>query len=68
MLNAGTLFAGLLFGAIGFFAFQYGWRQAKFRMLGIGIALMAYPYFIPDLLMTYVIGVALVGVLFLFRD
>jgi len=68
MINTGTLFAGLLFGAIGLFAFQYGKRQANFKMLGIGIALMAYPYFISDLLMTYVVGIALVGALFLFRD
>ncbi len=68
MMNAGTTFAALLFGAIGFFAFRYGRRQSNFKMLGIGIALMVYPYFISDVVMTYVVGIALVGASFIFRD
>ena len=61
-----NLFGGLIFGSIGFFAFRYGKRQGNYRMLGIGIALMVYPYFIPNTLAVYLVGAALVAALFFF--
>ncbi len=58
------LFASLVFGGIGFVAFVYGKKQADFKSLGIGIALMVYPYFVTSLLWSCIIGVALTALLF----
>ena len=62
------LFASLIFGAIGFVAFAYGKRQHRIKILFIGLALMAYPYFVPNVLAMYAIGILLTAALFVVRD
>ena len=64
----GQLFGGLLFGTVGFVAFMYGKREASLRPMLIGAALMAYPYFVANLLVLYGIGVLLITALFVWRD
>ena len=64
----GQLFGGLLFGTVGFVAFMYGKREASLRPMLIGAALMAYPYFVANLLVLYGIGVLLFTALFVWRD
>ena len=63
-----NLMAGVIFGAIGFAAFIYGKKQASFKPMVIGIALMAFPYFISNTVAVYAIGAALSIALFIFRD
>lgn len=63
MLN---LLGGLIFGAVGMIAFASGKRQMNFRRMGLGVALMVYPYFVPNPLAVYLVGVGLVAALFLF--
>jgi hypothetical protein len=63
-----NLIGGLLFGSIGFVAFIYGKRMHVWKPMFLGIALMAYPYFVTDDLTLFVIGVAGTAALFLFRD
>ena len=67
MPTPGSLFAGILFGAIGAGVFLYGKRQAEFRVLFTGIALIALPYLIGDTLWLYVAGAALCASLYLLR-
>jgi hypothetical protein len=63
-----ALLGSLLFGAIGFGAFLYGKKMVLYKPMLIGIILMAYPYFVPETWLLYVIGCALCLGLFLFRD
>ena len=65
---AANLFGQILFGAIGMGAFVYGKKQASFKAMLIGAALIAYPYFVPETWMFYAIGGLLTLCLFLFRD
>ena len=67
-MTAGNLIGGIIFGGIGFIAFVYGKKMMNFKALGIGLALMIYPYFIPNTLILYVVGVVLTGLLYYFRD
>ena len=67
-MNIASLFASLLFGAVGFVAFAYGKRQQRVKILLIGMALMAYPYFVPNVLAMYVIGTLLTAAIFIVRD
>jgi hypothetical protein len=67
-MTAANLFGGLLFGCIGLGAFIYGKRQASWKAMATGVALMAYPYFIPNTIAMYGIGLALTVALFAFRD
>ena len=67
-LSFTNLMGGIIFGSIGLFAFMYGKKQASFRMMGIGIVLMAFPYFVSNTVAVYAIGVILTVVLYLFRE
>jgi hypothetical protein len=55
MESAAPLIWGLLFSSIGLGYFMYGRRQAVPLVKYAGLALMVYPYFVPN---TY----ALVGI------
>jgi hypothetical protein len=63
-----NLFAGFIFGSIGFVAFIYGKKIASFRPMIIGIVLMVYPYFISGTLFIYLIGIALTASLYFWRE
>jgi len=64
----GSLFGMIVFGAIGMAAFVYGKKNAQAKPMIIGVALMAYPYFVPEGWLLYLIGAALTASLFLFHD
>ena len=51
---------GVLFSAIGAGFFLYGRKQTAVVPLACGLALMAYPYFVDDVVLTVAIGVVLV--------
>ena len=63
-----NLFAQIIFGSIGFVAFVYGKKQSDFKTLGIGIVLMAYPYFVQNTIAVCAIGALLTTALFIFHD
>lgn len=67
-MSAPNLFAGVIFGAIGLGAFIYGKKQSDFKVLGLGIALMVFPYFIPNTIALYAVGAVLTGCLFIFHN
>ncbi len=58
----------MIFGAVGFVAFAYGKKQASFKTMVIGAALIAYPYFVMNIFALYAVGTALTAALFIFRD
>ena len=57
-----SLFLGLLFGAVGSGYVIYGKRQHDALFLGVGFALIVYPYFVAGLILTIVIGVCLAAI------
>lgn len=62
------LVGALLFGLIGFAAYRYGGKVGQSQTRWIGLALMLYPYAISATWLMYVIGLALCGALYWFRD
>ncbi len=68
MPSPAVLFAGLIFGLIGIAGFTYGRRNALWKPMGIGVALIVFPYFITQVLLLYAIGIALCGALYFWRD
>ncbi len=58
----------ILFGGIGMGAFIYGKKSGSLKPVIIGIALMAYPYFVESSGLIFLIGALLTASLFLFRD
>jgi len=63
-----TLIGSLIFGAIGLAAFIYGKRAELLTPMIIGVVLMAYPYFVSETWLLYLIGCALCAGLLLFRE
>lgn len=61
-LNTASLLWGVLFGSVGFGFFLYGRKQKAVVPLICGLALMAFPYFISNVVLLVVIGVALIAV------
>jgi len=61
--DANALLASLLVGSIGFVSFAYGKKMRRLPQMLIGVALMAYPYFVASVPIMLGIGVALLGVL-----
>ncbi len=65
--SVAEIVAEFIFGSIGFVAFIYGKRMHVWTPMFIGLALMIYPYFVPDMLVLGTIGAILTALLFLFR-
>ena len=72
-LNPGGLLAGfslytillaVFFGLIGFAAFRYGRKNSEPRPLILGIALMAYGYFVTNAWISLAVGSVLTAALF----
>jgi len=66
-MNATTLFLGVLFGSIGLGLFLYGRKQRAIVPAVCGIALMIYPYFMPNVFALIAVGVVLSGIPYFFR-
>jgi hypothetical protein len=63
-----ALLGSILFGAVGLGAFIYGKRMVLYKPMVIGVALMAYPYFVPETWLIYTIGCVLCLGLYFYRD
>ncbi len=59
-----TILIAVLFGLVGFAAFRYGRRNSEPRPLFLGIALMAYGYFVSNAWASFGIGALLTLLLF----
>lgn len=53
------IFGAVIFGLIGIAAYRLGKRAERPRTKWLGVALMLYPYAVPEIWLLYVIGVAL---------
>jgi len=64
-VNANSLLASVLLGSVGMGFFVYGKKQRRAPHLVVGVALMVYPYFVSSVALMLIIGVVLVGLLYL---
>ena len=58
----------LLFGIIGIAAYRYGKKTGLAAPKWIGVALMLYPYGVPEVWMLYVVGAGLCVALYGYRQ
>jgi hypothetical protein len=63
-----SLLWGLLFGSIGLGYFIYGKKQRSVVPLVCGLALMLFPYFVPNLILLVGMGVLLVIIPYFLRE
>lgn len=62
------LAGAILFGLIGWAAYRYGKKMVRPNVKWIGVALMLYPYAVPQTWLLYMLGTALCAALFWLRD
>jgi hypothetical protein len=63
-----SLLWGLLFGSIGLGYFIYGKKQRSVVPLVCGLALILFPYFVPNIMLLVAIGVLLVIIPYFLRE
>ena len=63
-----TLLWGLLLGSIGTGYVIYGHKQRAPIPLIVGVCLMVFPYFVPNVYLLVGIGIALCAVPYFFRE
>jgi hypothetical protein len=66
-MNASQLLWGLLFSSIGLGFFLYGKKQRAVVPLVCGLAMMIYPYFVPNAVALVAIGVVLAAIPYFLR-
>lgn len=66
-MDTSILIWGMLFGTVGLGFFIYGKRQRAAIPLVTGMALMIFPYFISNVYLLVIVGVALVATPYFFR-
>ncbi len=64
-MSGNALLGSLLVGSVGLGLFVYGKRQRRVPHALVGVLLMVYPYFVPNLALMLVIAAALLGLLYL---
>ena len=67
MASESALRWGLLFISIGLGFFIYGKKQTMIVPLVCGVALMVYPYFMPNTVALVLAGLVLVAIPYFFR-
>ncbi|MBF0569344.1 MAG: hypothetical protein HQL18_01015 [Candidatus Omnitrophica bacterium] len=67
-LDIFAMIAGFVFATIGLVAFIKGKKHASWRKMVLGIALMAYPYFVSGALWICLVGLGLCAALYFWRD
>ena len=63
-ISLATIVVALVFSGVGFVAFRYGKQNGEPRPLLLGIALMAYGYFVSNAWVSFGIGAVLTLLLF----
>lgn len=65
--NEADLLWGVLFGSLGLGYFIYGKKQGRLVPLLSGLALMLYPYVMPNTIALVLVGIVLVAIPYFVR-
>jgi len=60
-MDTNTLLLSMVFGAIGMGLFVYGKKSEQVPQLAAGVGLMVCPYFIPNVMALFVVGILLIA-------
>ena len=67
MASESVLLWGVVFSSVGLGFFIYGKKQTMIIPLVCGVALMVYPYFMPNTVALVLAGLVLVAIPYFFR-
>lgn len=57
--SVGSIFGGLIFGAVGLWMIRMGRSRGNLRVALVGLVLIGFPYFVPNPWALWGIGAAL---------
>ncbi|QQR82006.1 MAG: hypothetical protein IPJ69_05905 [Deltaproteobacteria bacterium] len=60
----GSIFIGIMFSIVGLGAWRYGKKIASARHMLLGVGLMVYGYFVPNVWLSLLVGSILTAFLF----
>lgn len=63
-MSLGSLLVVAFFSLVGFAAFRYGKKNGEARPMLVGAALMVYGYFVSNVWLSLLVGVALTALIF----
>ena len=66
--RASSLIAGVIFSIIGFTSFSYGRKLQLWKPIVIGLLLMTYSWFTPNLWLNWAVGLSLCVLLWFHHD
>jgi hypothetical protein len=66
-MDATSLMLSMLFGTCGLGFLMYGKKAGSVLPMGVGVALMVCPYFIPNVVVLLIVCLLLTAVPFVFR-
>lgn len=58
------IFGAIVFGLLGFAAWRFGKRREQPNTKWLGVALMFYPYAVPNTVLLWVVGLGLCGAIY----
>ncbi len=58
------IFGAIVFGLLGFAAWRFGKRREQVNTKWLGVALMFYPYAVPNTLLLWLVGLGLCGAIY----
>ncbi len=64
--DVSSIIASIIFGIIGLWVFRHAKKTANLKNILVGIALMAYPYFVRGAVKNWGIGILLCAVAYYF--
>ena len=67
-INWANIIANIIFGSIGFVVCMYGWKNKYPKPIFIGLILSLYMFFTTNTILIYGIGIALLLLLYYWRD
>jgi len=67
-MDTTSIMLSMLFGTIGLGFLMYGKKVVQPVPMGVGVALMIFPYFIANVIVLLIVGLALTAVPFIVRD
>lgn len=59
--NPWLLMSGLIIGLVGLVMFNHGRKELDLKVLGAGVVLFVYPYFVGSVLVLWLIFAAIIG-------
>jgi len=68
MFDPSNIFAGFIFGMIGFMGFKFGKSEGNVKRMLLGATLVIYPYFVANSYLLWGLGIVLTALMIWWKE